>query len=190
MAVYYKEEVIPYTLGRGLVSIAGEDDWADPSDHGQGRIWKDLVHVKEFKVTPTSESIEHENFSGGVKLVDRTAIQKQSAKFSMGCDVPSPENLRLLLLADGVTEVVQSSGSLTAVSMIVRSLGTWHEIKDASDNNVYNLTNVSVTDDAGTPVTLTPNEDYEVDAVHELPVAHALVVLERAVPSRDAVGFG
>jgi hypothetical protein len=166
MVTVYKPEEMPYTLGRGKVSVARDADWADSGDHALGRLWQDLWHVKEFKVMMSADQLEHENFSGGVKRVDRTAVLKQGAKFSFVVDVPCVDNVLMMLLGDEVTDVTQSSATLSAVSMTVQALGVWHEILNATDDNVYNLTSVSVTDDAGTPVALTLDEDYALDAVH------------------------
>ncbi|KKK56673.1 hypothetical protein LCGC14_3062160, partial [marine sediment metagenome] len=54
----------------------------------------------------------------------------------------------------------------SAVDLTVVELGIWHEILDAADGQVYNLTGVSVTDDEVSPVAIVENEDYILDAVH------------------------
>jgi hypothetical protein len=162
MATAYKEQVRPYTLGRGIVSIAKDDDYANGTDLTLGRLWQDLWHVKEFKITMSADELEHETYRSGIKRVDRTVILKQAAKFSFVIDVPVVENVLLALMGDEVVDVEQAADTLVAVSLTVQELGKWHEILNDGDN-VYNLEDFEITDDATPAVELTLHEDYDVD---------------------------
>jgi hypothetical protein len=167
MATAYKTEEVPITLGRGRMKFAQDDDYANGTDLTLGRLWSDFWHVKSVKVNVASEVKEHENYSSRVKVVDKTAVLKQSAKLTIVCDAVVAENILLYMLGDEIETVTQSSDTLSADSLTVQELGKWHEILNDGDN-VYNLTGFSVTDDAGTPVALTEHEDYDVDLTNGL----------------------
>jgi len=181
------------TLGKGRLIVAANDDWADASNHALGRKWQDFMHIKEFKITTAVETLEHENFSGGIKRVDKTAIKKQSAKFSGVCDAMNIENVLAYMLGESVTTITQSSGSLSSSSMTVQELGKWQEILDGSGNRVYNLSGISVQD--STPTTLVEDDDYVVSETNGLimfldgtnAVAAADVVTINATIPADAI---
>lgn len=145
---YYKPEEYPYLLGRGTVAVR-----KDTED-----VWQPLWHVKEFKTNIAADELEHENFSSGVKRVDRTAILKQKATFSFVIDVPVVENVLIFLLGDSVITDTQASGTWTAQDFVVTEAGKLQELGKRM------LTITSITDDSTpTPVPLVLGTDYNID---------------------------
>jgi len=144
---YYKPENYPYLLGRGTVLIRKDDE----------TVWQPLWHVKEFKTNITADELEHENFSSGVKRVDRTAILKQKATFSFVIDVPVVENVLIFLLGDVVETDAQVSGTWTAEEFTITEEGKYQELGKRK------LTITSITDDSVTPVPLVEGTDYNID---------------------------
>lgn len=147
MVDFYQEQAYPYTLGRGKLRIRAEGE----------TVWQDLFHIKEFKISSAVDELEHENFSSGIKRVDRTAILKQKTTFSFVADTVVKENIQLFLLALEVESIAQLAGTWTAEPFTCVETNKWQELGKKK------ITMTAITDDSVTPVPLVLHTDYEAD---------------------------
>lgn len=144
----YTQVSTQYTLGRGKLMIkkVGESSWID------------LMHVKDVKINVAAEELEHENFRGGLKVVDKTITTKMTAKGSFVCDVPNPTNISLFLLGTAPAIIEQTSGTWTAQAFTVVKPDEWQEL------GKKDITVSAITDDTSpTPVALVEGTDYLAD---------------------------
>lgn len=153
MSTEYLTANYPYVLGRGKVLVRKEADV----------VWYDLLHASEFILKIETEEKEHENFRAALKTVDKVAVLKAKASFSLKADVPMLDNMRRFLLAEDVaaTVVTQAQAAWAAQEITIVDKGTW-QFMDATGVERHHCTVSLVTTGAG-PTTLVLGTDYVLD---------------------------
>jgi len=149
---YFKPGENPYVLGRGLVLTKKDGETT----------WKDTFHGKNFKLSITSDSLEHENLRNSVKTVDKEVVTKLKAEGSIDLDVPCVDNLLMYLYGNSAIVDAQTGGVWTAEEFTVVKPDEWQSLGKRG------IVLTTITDD-GTPlVPLVEGVDYYIDTVRGL----------------------
>lgn len=147
-----------YTLGKGKVYF---DAFAQGTQNNLGeRYFGDTM---EFNLTSESESLEHFDNDGGIRVKDASVLLELSRSGTLITENISPENLALFFLgsAGTLTQTAQTAQSTTYATV---KKGYFYQIgkSTARPEGVRKVTNVSVTPSAGgTAYTL--GTDYRLD---------------------------
>lgn len=151
-----------YTLGRGELRF---DKFAPGTRNKTGERY--LGNTPELNLTTESENLEHFNSDRGIRIKDKSIVLEKNDSGSFIADEISDDNVALWFLGD-VSVVAQAA--LSAQTQVVAANrvkpGTYIQIGESPANptGVRNVTAVTVTDGASTPVPYVVNEDYTIDA--------------------------
>jgi len=177
-----------YVLGRGVLHA----DIYDSNNTKTGR-FLDLGNCTAFGLNVDEETLEHESSRGGLKTVDASVTLKKAVSGTFTLDEITRDNLAMFLSGD-VTETALSAGSLAAATNSVvlgvsgeeaEIPGKWYEITDAAGARVYNLSAVSIYDDASKTTTYVLDTDYKLDLVRGL----VFVVVGGDIDTDDALSI-
>lgn len=177
-----------YVLGRGVLHA----DIYDSNNTKTGR-FLDLGNCTAFGLNVDEETLEHESSRGGLKTVDASVTLKKAVSGTFTLDEITRDNLAMFLSGD-VSETALSAGSLlAATNSVVLGVsgeeaeipGKWYEITDASGARVYNLSAVSIYDDASKTTTYALDTDYKLDLVRGL----VFVVVGGDIDTDDALSI-
>jgi len=151
-----------YTLGKGKVYFGRFADGTRSVEKGGLRY---LGNTPEFNLATDSEDLPHYDADNGVRIKDDSVTLEVNRTGSLITDHISPDNIALWF--GGTTELVEQAILTDVVETIEGAhKGMRYQIgkSPTSPNGVRGITVASVTDDAGTPVPLVPNVDYQIDA--------------------------
>lgn len=81
-----KQEYL-YTLGRGTLQLSTD-----------GNNFQYVGATSEFKITLSTEQIEHENYEHAIKTIDKTVLTKATATGSIVCDETTKQNVQRFLM--------------------------------------------------------------------------------------------
>ncbi|MBV6340181.1 hypothetical protein [Candidatus Magnetobacterium casense] len=134
-----------YTIGRGklLFRPTGTDGW------------RDLGNAPDFSVATKTDKIDHFSARQGLSVKDKQVVLKQEAIGKFKLDELSIDNLLLFIMGAEATTTSQTSGTLTA-SSVIALLNKWVFVGKRE------LSGVVVKDSTDT-TTYTEGTDYEVD---------------------------
>lgn len=148
-----------YVLGRGKLYF---DPFASGTKNKTGERY--LGNTTEFNINIESESLDHFDSDQGVRTKDDSVILELTRTGAMTTDNISEENAALFVLGD-VSDVSQTSTPVTDENLGPVIPGRFYQLGATSANpqGVRGVTSVTVTDDAGTPVTAVEGTDYNID---------------------------
>tara|TARA_R110002096_G_scaffold77443_2_gene182353 strand:- start:1651 stop:2505 length:855 start_codon:yes stop_codon:yes gene_type:complete len=153
-----------YNLGRGIIFISPLDTTTGlPVDY------RDLGNAPSFSLSIDVEELVHQSSRGGLRTVDKRLVISQTVNFSFVLEELSAENLALFFSGATVASTNPAIAGITAYNFTTSAvLGRWYSIYNQTTGARaldIDSTNVAVTEDpAGTPVVMTLNTDYTVDA--------------------------
>jgi len=135
-----------YLFGKGKVSLAERD--------GNGAVSKVLYlgNCPELKISGSADRIEHFESESGTNSRDRSIVKSSALEMSVTLESMSADNLALLLWGGKSTIAAATSESHIFPTGI--TAGESHVIP-----NGFNLSNTSLQDSAGSPVTV-PTTKY------------------------------
>lgn len=148
--LYFKAGQEPFVLNRARCLIRKETDTQ----------WYDLCHVKECKISVSSEEATHKNLSSSIVVVDRKVTTSMSVSGSMTIDALTENNLVAWLMSTGATEVTQSGGTWTSEDFTIPKVGRPFELGKTK----LTVAAGGITDDATpTPAALVEGTDFVLD---------------------------
>ncbi len=137
-----------YFSGQGVIYLAERDAG------GNAKAFEDARNAPVFKFSLKTETMEHKESRTGQRLTDLRLIKGKSAECTMTLEVFDKERLALVLY--GAHSAIDA-GTVTDEEMPTGLLaGQFYGTAKP------NISNVVVTDSAGTPATLAPGADYRV----------------------------
>lgn len=151
-----------YTLARGELYFGR---FAPGTTTVEGGL-RYLGNSPEFSFSMESESLDHYDADGPVRVLDDSALIELTRNGSIVLDHISPENIALVL--GGSASVVTQAAIVAGTYEIVgaRKNARYQIGKTPSlPNGVRGLSSLTAEDDAGTPVALVAGVDYTVDLV-------------------------
>lgn len=134
-----------YTIGKGKLLFKPD---------GAGG-FRDLGNCPNFAISVATEKKEHFSSRSGLQLKDSEVVVRQTATASFTLDEPNIENLKDFVMSNAITDISQTSGSVTD-----QSVTGYHDLW--IDLGKKSISNVVVTDSSGT-TTYIEGTDYEVD---------------------------
>jgi len=146
----------PYTMGKGMVSIA----LLDENRNQKGLRF--LGNTPGFQISVSTEKLEHYASTGGLRQKDIDKVIQIDRTAQITVDSASIENFALFLAGE-VSDVVQASGSVADESITVEQ-GFHYQLGRTASNKtgVSGVTNVVVQDSSDT-TTYVEGTDYEID---------------------------
>lgn len=151
-----------YTLGRGELRF---DMFVAGTKRKTGERY--LGNTPELNLTTESENLDHFNSDRGIRVKDKSIVLEKTDSGTFIADEISDDNVALWFLGE-VTVVAQAALSAQTEVIAANRVkpGTYIQIGETALNptGLRNLTAVTVTDGAGTPVPYVLNEDYTIDA--------------------------
>jgi hypothetical protein len=119
------EEEKVYTIGKGklLFRQTGETNF------------RDLGNAPDFKIATGIEKKPHFSSREGTKTKDDEAVIQQTEVGSFTLDDLTDENLKMHILSNAITDVVQSQGTLTAQAA-TPEMDRWIELDKRKLSNV------------------------------------------------------
>lgn len=147
------------TLGRGKLFF---DKFSPGTKTLTGERY--IGNTPEFNLNSESETLDHFNSDEGVRVKDDSVLLQLDRGGSFITDKIDPDNMALFLL--GAKSILAQSSATAQVYNITGALqDRYYQIgQDATNKTGFRrLTNVTVQDDAGTPVVFTLNTDYTID---------------------------
>jgi hypothetical protein len=178
-------------VGRGIVNIepstkvylggGGKVFLAALQEDGTPGAFRKVGNTPEFTITVNTESYEHNSTQDGAPAQDLSVITDSGASVGFTLENFSAENLALFLLGEASEYtnpgIAGFTGGTLCADGALEALG-YYQILDTNDDPVFGITTTNAIDVAttnGTPVTLTEDTDYTVDAnsgmVHVLDTA-------------------
>ncbi len=150
---------------KGCLSIAT----LDSSDRPQG--YFAVGNVTDFKVTPTSETLDHYGNCGPIAVLDASITTKTEAKVSFKTDEASLNNMGRFLygLASGsATNAAVAGWSVyTMIADGNATLGATYPLQNSAGVRAMGLVGaLTITTNQTTPVSLVLGTDYTVDATN------------------------
>lgn len=180
-----KPRTSDYVLGRGILYAATLNAAGLPV------AWRDLGNVPDFKVTTDVQTLTHESSRSGLKVTDLEVIQSRAQGVSFSTEEANHENLAMFFSGTKAT-VTNSAVAGFAERLMVPNgslvAGMWYDIVNASGVRAYDIdhTHLTVRSNAGSPVTLVYNTDYEVDEQF----GRILILNTSAVTTAVSGGYG
>ena len=106
-----------YTIGKGklLIKLSGESNFHD------------FGNAPDFKITEGITKKPHYSSRSGTKTKDKDPVTEQVATASFTVDDLKNENLRMWLMSNAITDVVQTSGTASAQE-VTAELDKWIEL--------------------------------------------------------------
>ena len=149
------------TLGRGKLYF---DKFAPGTKTRTGERY--IGNTPEFNLNSESETLDHFNSDEGVRVKDDSVLLQLDRGGSFITDVISVENMALFLLGNN-SVLAQASATAQQYNIADVEPGMYYQIgQDASNPTGFrSLSNVTVQNDASTPVVYTINTDYTIDLV-------------------------
>ncbi len=138
-----------YFSGQGIVYTADRDA------NGAVSVFRDIGNVSALRITLETDTLEHKESRTGQRLTDYRLVREKRARVSMTVDSYNKANLLMLLYGTSVTIAGGSATNETLPSGLV--------IGDIIALARPNVSAVSVTDSAGTPITLSLGTQYTID---------------------------
>lgn len=159
-----------YVLGRGKMYFA------DIGTDGMPLGYRFVGNVPEVTATVDSENYEHFRSTQGLRTKDLDIIIQQSINWTASLENMDKENMALFFSAEEDTTFINpaitgfSTLQLVADGFMesVATGGKWYQLLDDTGQIATGITAVNAIDLAstnGTPVTLTEDTDYTVDAI-------------------------
>lgn len=159
-----------YVLGRGKLYFAEIDGTT-----GMPLGYRFVGNVPEVTATVESENYEHFRSTQGLRTKDLDIIIQQSVNWTAALENMDKENMALFFSAEEDLTFVNPAitGFSTQILVIDGALeseatgGKWYQILDATGQLATGITatnNIDLASTNGTPVTLTEDTDYIVDA--------------------------
>jgi hypothetical protein len=168
-----------YTIGKGklLFKAAGQANFAD------------LGNCPDFKVSTNVTKKDHFSSREGTKTKDKTIVIEQTALGSFTLDDLLDENLKMFIMSNAITDVVQGSGTQAPSQNITSELDKWIEIgkrklssvvvKNDADAITYVLgTDYLLDTEAGLIMPLSTGDIAEDDVIH-LAYTYAAITVKR-----------
>lgn len=156
--------VLEYNLGGGKVFFAELDDAGFPKN------FRKAGNTPEFTATVNTESYEHNSTQDGAPAQDLSVIIDSGAQVSFSLENWSAENMALFYLGESSSYTNPGVAGF-ADSTIVEDGDLvkygYYQIKDGNGEPVFGITAtnaIEIKTTNGTPVTLTEDTDYTVDA--------------------------
>jgi hypothetical protein len=153
-----------YNLGGGKVFFAELDAAGFPKN------FRKAGNTPEFTATVNTESYEHNSTQDGAPAQDLSVIIDSGASVSFSLENWSAENLALFYLGEASQYTNPCVAGFTDSTIVedgdLVKYG-YYQVKDGSGNPVFGITStnaIEVKTTNVTPVTLTENTDYTVDA--------------------------
>tara|TARA_R110002094_G_scaffold220250_1_gene192770 strand:+ start:8013 stop:8867 length:855 start_codon:yes stop_codon:yes gene_type:complete len=153
-----------YNLGRGIIFISPLDTTTGlPVDY------RDLGNAPSFSLSIDVEELVHQSSRGGLRTVDKRLVISQTVNFSFVLEELSAENLALFFSGATVTSTNPAIAGITAYTLTASAvLGRWYSIYNQTTGaRALDIDSamVAITEDpGGTPVVMTLDADYTVDA--------------------------
>jgi len=149
-----------YTLGKGRLFF---DPFTPGTKTRSGELY--FGNTPEFTLTVESETLDHFDAVNGIRVKDAAVPIEINRTGSFTTDNISPENLSFFFL--GTAGTFTEAGATGRVSNLgIVTVGRFYQIGQTAANpgGDRNVTNVVVTDSAGTPATLVLGTNYRLDA--------------------------
>lgn len=134
-----------YTIGRGKLIF---------KESGQTN-YRDFGNCPDFKIATGIEKKDHFSSREGTKTKDKSVTIQQTATGSFTLDDLVDDDLKMFVMSNAVTNVVQASGSVTDQAVTAEH-DKWQDLGKKK------LSNVVVTN-SGNTVTYVLNTDYRLD---------------------------
>jgi hypothetical protein len=148
-----------YAIGKGRLYF---DQFASGTLAGSGERY--MGNTPEITLSTESEVLDHFDSDEGLNVKDESVTIENSMTFNLTTDNMDTKNVALWFGADISNTTVASPVTVTAEAHTVRR-GMWYQlgVTEARPAGVRDISAVTVTDDAGTPVTIAALGNYEVD---------------------------
>lgn len=135
--------------------------------------FRHVGNVPEITVNVSTETYEHLSSTTPTPIQDFSAITKITGSGKFNLENKNAENLALFFLGESSTYVNPGIAGLAGVSLLEAGAGnlkknTWYQIRNVAGDPVFGITttnNIVVKTTNNTPVILTKDTDYTVDAV-------------------------
>lgn len=160
-----KPKTQDYNLGRGIVSVGT----LDPTTLKVTK-WRDVGNAPDFKVSLTTDKLQHKSSRTGLSVVDKEVVISQSAEISCQLDELNNENLALLFSGSKASHTNVAIAGFTIATLIANvnlSTNTWYDvIKPSTGERAYDIdtAKLALATSAGSPVSLVDGTDYELDS--------------------------
>ena len=156
--------VLEYNLGGGKVFMA------ELAAGGLPKTMRKVGNTPEFTVTVNTESYEHNSTQDGAPAQDLSVIIDSGASIGFSLENFSAENLALFLL--GLASDYTNPGIAGFTDQVIVADGDievtgYYQIRTTAGLPVFGITStnaIAVSTTAGSPVLLTKDTDYTVDA--------------------------
>lgn len=159
-------DAVEYHIGGGKLYIA------ELLTSGLPGGFRFVGNVPEITMNVSTESYEHLSSTTPVPVQDFSAITKVTGSGKFTLENKNAENLALFFLGEASTYVNPGIAGLADVVMVAAGAGnlvknSWYQIRNATGDPVFGITstnNIVLKTTNATPVTLTKDTDYTVDA--------------------------
>ncbi len=180
---------LEYNLGGGKVFLA------ELEDTGQPKNFRKVGNTPEFTVTVTTESYEHFSTQEGTPTQDLSVIINSGGSVGFSLENFSAENLALFLLGESSTYTNPGIAGFTDSPFVPASAGAivkfgYYQVANAAGNAVFGITSTNsllVKTTNGTPVTLTLDTDYTVDALSGMIKILDTAVIDTAIAGDEGL---
>lgn len=148
-----------YTIGKGKLYF---DIFATGLKVGEGERY--FGNTPEISVTKDSEALDHFDADEGLNVKDESVTLENTQTLSFSCDNMETKNVALWFQGDETLTTIAAPIAAQTDELEVKR-GHWYQlgVTEARPSGVRKITGVTVTDDAGSPVTI-PAGNYELDA--------------------------
>jgi hypothetical protein len=195
------------TVGVGLQNTTGVPDAKEYHIGGGELLIAELLtsglpggfrfvgNVPEITVNVSTETYEHLSSTTPTPIQDFSAITKITGSGKFALENKNAENLALFFLGESSTYVNPGIAGLANVSMVAAGAGniiknTWYQVRNAAGDPVFGITStnaIAIKTTNASPVTLTKDTDYTVDAVRGMVFLKATSPITTAIAASEGL---